>query len=126
MNWQNLLIIGSGGFIGAILRVESIYYINDKINSSIPMGTIFVNIFGSFMAGLLIAYLETNNNIYLRSFLMLGVLGALTTYSTFAIESIMLFSQIKYFFIYTLLNVIGSMAFAFIGYKIMLFFMIKN
>ena len=126
MSWQSLIIIGSGAFIGAILRVKSIEFINSHFVYSIPLGVIFVNISGSLIAGGLLASLSHFDNYHLKSFLMTGLLGAFTTYSTFAIESIVLIHQIKLFAIYTLSSVIGSILFAFIGYKTMLFILIKN
>lgn len=121
MSWYSLIIIGSGGFIGAILRVKSIELINAYFSFSIPLGVIFVNIFGSLIAGGIVATFTNYDNDNLRSFLMLGLLGAFTTYSTFAIESIFLINQIKLFAIYTLSSVIGSILFALIGYKSMMF-----
>ncbi len=90
MSWQSLIIIGSGAFIGAILRVKSIEYINAHLSYAIPLGVIFVNIFGSLLAGGVLAYFTHFNPYYLKSFLMTGLLGAFTTYSAFAIESIFL------------------------------------
>ena len=123
MSWQSLIIIGSGGFIGAILRVKSIEFINAYFSFGIPLGVIFVNIFGRLVAGGLIATLAHYDNYHLRSFLMTGLLGAFTTYSTFAIESIFLINQIKLFAIYTLSSVVGSILFALVGYKSMMFFL---
>jgi CrcB protein len=121
MSWQSLITIGSGAFIGAILRVKSIEFINSHLSYGIPLGVVFVNVFGSLIAGGLIAFLSHFDNYNLRSFLMTGLLGAFTTYSTFAIESILLINQIKFFAIYTLSSVIGSILFAFIGYKTIIF-----
>lgn len=126
MSWQSLIIIGSGAFIGAILRVKSIEFINAHFIYSIPLGVIFVNVIGSLIAGGLLASFAHFDDYHLKSFLMTGILGAFTTYSTFAIESILLINNIKLFAIYTLSSVIGSILFAFIGYKTILFLLIKN
>ena len=126
MSWQNLIIIGSGAFIGAILRVKSIEFINSHFLYSIPLGVVFVNIIGSLIAGGLLAFFSYFDDYHLKSFLMTGLLGAFTTYSTFAIESILLINQMKLFAIYTLSSIIGSILFAFIGYKTMLFILMRN
>ncbi|WP_324172345.1 fluoride efflux transporter CrcB [Sulfurimonas sp.] len=92
MSWQTILAIGSGGFIGAILRAYFNGLISHKLPHDIPFGTLGVNLIGSFFMGLLIAYFMYTSifSMPAKSFLSTGVLGALTTYSTFAIESFLL------------------------------------
>ncbi len=92
MSWQTILAIGSGGFIGAILRAYFNGLISHKLPHDLPFGTLGVNLVGSFLMGLLIAYFmyTTLFSLHAKSFLSTGVLGALTTYSTFAIESFLL------------------------------------
>jgi len=92
MSWQTILAIGSGGFIGAILRAYLNGVISHKFPHTLPFGTLGVNLIGSFIMGVLIAYFmnATFSSMHLKSFLTTGVLGALTTYSTFAIESFLL------------------------------------
>ncbi|MEA3228509.1 MAG: fluoride efflux transporter CrcB [Campylobacterota bacterium] len=92
MSWQTILAIGSGGFIGAVLRVYLNALISQKIPHTLPIGTLSVNLIGSFLMGVLIAYFmhTTLFSLHTKSFLSTGILGALTTYSTFAIESFML------------------------------------
>lgn len=92
MSWQTVLAIGSGGFIGAILRAYLNGVISHKFPHDLPFGTLGVNLIGSFIMGSLIAYFmyTTLFSVHLKSFLTTGILGALTTYSTFAIESFLL------------------------------------
>jgi CrcB protein len=92
MSYQTLLAVGSGGFIGAILRVYFSGLISNKLPHEIHFGTLGVNLIGSFIMGILIAYFiyTTLFSIHTRSFLSSGILGALTTYSAFAIESLLL------------------------------------
>jgi CrcB protein len=92
MSWQTILAIGSGGFIGAVLRAYFNGLISHKIPHDLPYGTLGVNLIGSFLMGMLIAYFmyTTLFSIHVKSFLSTGILGALTTYSTFAIESFFL------------------------------------
>jgi CrcB protein len=95
MSWQAILAIGSGGFIGAVLRVYLNGVISHKFPHDIPIGTLGVNLIGSFIMGVLIAYFmyTTYFSLNAKSFLSTGVLGALTTYSTFAIESFFLLER---------------------------------
>jgi len=92
MSWQTILAIGSGGFIGAVLRAYFNGLISHKLPHDLPFGTLGVNLVGSFIMGLLIAYFmyTTIFSLHAKSFLSTGILGALTTYSTFAIESFFL------------------------------------
>lgn len=95
MSWQTILAIGSGGFIGAVLRAYLNGLISHKIPHDLPYGTLGVNLIGSFIMGLLIAYFmyTTIFSLHVKSFLSTGILGALTTYSTFAIESFFLINS---------------------------------
>jgi CrcB protein len=92
MSWQTILAIGSGGFIGAVLRAYLNGLISHKLPHELPFGTLGVNLIGSFIMGILIAYFmyTTFFSLHVKSFLSTGILGALTTYSTFAIESFFL------------------------------------
>ena len=90
------LLIGIGGFIGAILR----YALGGWVQNSFinfPVGTLFVNVVGSFFLGL-IMFLSEYQGLFseeTRVFLTIGVLGAFTTLSTFSYESFRLFDNSK-------------------------------
>lgn len=92
MSWQTILAVGSGGFIGAVLRAYFNALISHRLPHDIPYGTLGVNLAGSFLMGILVAYFmySTLFSLHMKSFLSTGILGALTTYSTFAIESFLL------------------------------------
>ncbi len=92
VSWQTILAIGSGGFIGAVLRAYLNGLISHKVPHDLPFGTLGVNLIGSFIMGVLIAYFMYTSmfSLHTKSFLSTGILGALTTYSTFAIESFLL------------------------------------
>jgi CrcB protein len=83
-----VILIGIGGFIGAILRYAIGGWVQDNF-ASFPFGTLFVNILGSFFLGL-IMYLSEYQGVFseeARVFLTIGILGAFTTLSTFSYES---------------------------------------
>ena len=123
MSWQTILAIGSGGFIGAILRAYLNGLISHKIPHVLPFGTLGVNLIGSFIMGLLVAYFmyATSLSVHMKSFLTTGLLGALTTYSTFAIESFLLLEGGSIFLaaINMSLNVFGTVMMAGGGYYLM-------
>jgi CrcB protein len=95
MSWQTILAIGSGGFIGAVSRAYLNGLINRNLPHDLPFGTLGVNIIGSLILGVLFA-LFTYTQFFstpLKSFLSTGIMGALTTYSTFALETFWLLNQ---------------------------------
>jgi CrcB protein len=128
MSWQTVLAIGSGGFIGAISRAYFTELVNKNVTFLIlPLGTLFVNIIGSFILGSLLAYFYTSTTFSqtTKSFLATGILGSLTTYSTFATDTMMMFSINIYVAVLNiLLNVAGTIVAATIGYKIIKYIII--
>lgn len=120
MSWQTILAIGSGGFIGAVLRAYLNGVISHRVPHDLPFGTLGVNLIGSFIMGVLISYFmyTTIFSVHMKSFLTTGILGALTTYSTFAIESFLLLNggSITLTVTNMLLNVLGTVFMAGSGY----------
>ena len=89
---KNLLIIGAGGFIGSIARYL-VSHLNLTVSfHSIPVGTLTVNIAGSFLIGFLTGIAEKSMILTpeWRLFLMVGLCGGFTTFSAFANENLML------------------------------------
>ncbi len=120
MSWQTILAIGSGGFIGAVSRAYLNGVISHRVPHELPFGTLGVNLIGSFIMGTLVAYFmySTLFSVHAKSFLSTGILGALTTYSTFAIESFLLFEGGSIVLALTnmALNVFGTVIMAGSGY----------
>lgn len=127
MSWQAILAIGSGGFIGAVLRVYLNGLISHKVPHDLPYGTLGVNLIGSFLMGVLIAYFMYTSyfSLHTKSFLSSGVLGALTTYSTFAIESFFLLESgyIMLALINISLNAFGTILMAGSGFYLVKYFL---
>ena len=87
----NLVYVGVGGFIGSIGRylvTGAVYQIFP--NSYFPIGTAVVNILGCFLIGFLSGLTELRQLLSpeLRIFLLIGLLGGFTTFSTFGYETI--------------------------------------
>lgn len=92
---NKLFYVGIGGFIGAALRYIISLQTSKWFNGPISIGTLFVNVLGGILIGLL---LSLNVSPNLKLFLTTGLLGGLTTFSTFSYETIILFSSENYFF----------------------------
>jgi len=126
MNLLTIAAVASGGAFGATLRLLINIGINKTFTSTLPLGTLTVNLIGSLLIGILFAYFHMNAALSpnLKVFLITGLLGALTTYSTFAIESFLLLQSNQYLYAFAnmALNLFGTILFAGIGYLIVLNF----
>ncbi len=85
---MNILMVGIGGFLGAILRFAIILLV-EKIALPIFIATLLVNVLGSFLMGLFSFYFISHAFLHesVRYFLITGFLGALTTFSAFSFEN---------------------------------------
>jgi CrcB protein len=84
-----LFLIGIGGFAGAIARYLVDGAVSERTGGTFPWGTLAVNLTGSFVLGLLFA-LTAERAILpaeIRGPLLIGFIGAYTTFSTFMLES---------------------------------------
>jgi CrcB protein len=84
-----LILIGLGGFAGAISRYVVDGFVSERTGGAFPWGTLAVNATGSFLLGLLFA-MTTERAILpaeIRGPLMIGFIGAYTTFSTYMLES---------------------------------------
>ena len=87
-----------------------------------PVGTLLVNILGSFFIGLFVSYLNNKeiSEIIIRYFFIIGLLGSFTTFSAFSIETLNLYKQegLSLSAFYIILSVIFSISAAYIGFNL--------
>ncbi|MDH3239510.1 MAG: fluoride efflux transporter CrcB, partial [Alphaproteobacteria bacterium] len=90
-----LFAVAVGGAAGAVARYLVMSAIGAVLGSGFPYATLTVNVVGSFILGLI---LETSALVWspgeaLRAFLVVGVLGAFTTFSTFSLDVAVLYER---------------------------------
>jgi len=116
--------VAIGGAFGACSR----YLISELcvilFGRGFPYGTLTVNVIGSFIMGLLIAAFDTEllAQVPWRQIIGLGFLGALTTFSTFSMDNVLLMQQGAFFKmgVNILLNVALSISAAWLGFQLLM------
>lgn len=115
-----VLAVALGGAIGSALRFLLSKLVQEQFGISFPVGTLFVNLVGAFLIGFFFSYLveKLALNPYARALLITGLLGGLTTFSTYSYESFSLlregetFKFLAYVFGTNLLGLLST----FLGY----------
>lgn len=117
-----ILLAGSGSFIGGILRYLTQLLFSKFFPGSFPVGTLVVNIIGSFLIGVIFSLSEKSDIISQESkiFLAVGICGGFTTFSSFSIENLFLLRDGQYvqMMIYTLLSVFLGLSATFTGFQL--------
>ncbi|MFD0770785.1 fluoride efflux transporter CrcB [Bacillus sp. CGMCC 1.60114] len=114
---MNILLVGIGGFFGAITRFFISTVAKEKYGNAFPYGTFFINIIGSFLLGMLFGAEVAKMWILLCG---TGFMGGFTTFSTYQLEMIQLIHKRegqKALLYFVMSNVIG-IGCAFAGFYI--------
>jgi fluoride exporter len=106
-------LIGLGGAIGSVVRFWMSGLIASRFGQTFPLGTLVVNVTGSFAIGLFAALSEPEGrwliNPSLRQFLMIGICGGYTTFSSFSLQTLALVQEGEW--LHAVTNSIASFAF---------------
>ncbi len=104
------LWIALGGAVGAMARFWCTEFVHRFFERGFPVGTLCVNVIGSFLIGYLSLFLLSKLTFtdVLRSFVLIGILGAFTTFSTFSLDTVNLFlsGKFTYAVFYVLLSIL--------------------
>src|SRR5918993_1691073 len=117
---RNFLLVGLGGALGSMFRYGTGLLIGTRY---FPLATFLINVTGSFLIGLVMAYSLANQqfNEHWKLFLATGICGGFTTFSTFSLENLQLLQQGKWimFILYTIGSVLLGLASAWFAFRIM-------
>jgi fluoride exporter len=116
---RTLLLVGTGGFLGSVLRFLASRFMQNNFPSAFPFGTFFVNITGCFLIGLIYGISERSSLFTSgwKIFLAVGFCGGFTTFSTFANENLAMLrdGDFFHFILYTGLSVFLGIGATFLG-----------
>jgi fluoride exporter len=117
-----LFIIGTGGFIGSVSRYLLSQFFQKAFETTFPIGTMIVNILGSFLIGIVYALSEQSDILTAewRMFLAVGICGGFTTFSSFAYEnfSMLNLQQFLYTSLYVALSLILGLFAVYLGVQL--------
>ena len=89
------LLVFVGGGLGALCRFAATSFVGKSLGTKFPWGTMLVNIVGSLLMGLVIAWLarRSSGDAGLRLLLAIGFLGGFTTFSSFSLDAVFLYER---------------------------------
>ncbi|MEM8487164.1 MAG: fluoride efflux transporter CrcB [Bacteroidota bacterium] len=103
------MAVALGGAVGAMMRYGVALAVQRFVDGPAPVATWTVNLLGCLLIGFLVPFLKTGNvSVPVQLFVLTGFLGSLTTFSTFSMESVLLWQSGRVELL--LLNVFGSVA----------------
>lgn len=119
---REFLLVGVGGFIGAVSRFGISSLLLSYFPTRLPAGTLLVNLLGCLLVGYLSGLTERHllTSPQLRLLLFTGVLGGFTTFSAFGLETVQLLrrNDLSLALLNVLLSVVGGIFLVWVGFKI--------
>jgi CrcB protein len=124
----NFICVAIGGALGAALRFGIFLVSTHWLGNAAPWGTLFANLFGCFVIGVLVGYGMHKQVDAAYLLCAVGLLGALTTFSTFSVETLMLAldDRLGWSILNVLGNVLGSLFSCYLGLQLAAFWSGSN
>src|SRR5689334_7020360 len=94
----NYLMVGIGGAIGSVARLWVSTIVAERVTETFPLGTLVVNVTGSFLIGLFAGMFRSGASTTTRAFLMTGICGGYTTFSSFSLQNLQLLENGNYYY----------------------------
>lgn len=118
---MGLLMVGCGGFVGAVARFAVSEWLQGSHGpGGLPWGTIAVNLLGCLLIGAVAGLIEVRDsfNPELRMFVLVGLLGGFTTFSTFGYEAFAMLREAAYLraVLYMGIQVVAGLALVALGF----------
>jgi fluoride exporter len=116
---KTVLYIAIGGALGALLRYVMGVWLKPEYHAAFPIHTFLINSIGCLVIGMVFSYITTlGSNMALQLFVITGLLGGFTTFSSFTMESVYLFQSGEIFkgLLYVLLSNVVGIGSAWLGF----------
>jgi fluoride exporter len=117
MGWFSYLVVALGSAVGGVSRFWLSGVLAERYGNWFPFNTLVINISGSFVIGFVAAISASDSRFMVspsaRTFLMVGVCGGYTTFSSFSLQTLTLIQDGQW--LYAWANVIGSVVLCMLG-----------
>ena len=114
----NYLMVAIGGALGSMARLWVSTLVTERVTETFPLGTLVVNVTGSFLIGLFAGMFRSGASTTARAFLMTGICGGYTTFSSFSLQNLQLLQNGNYYYagLNTALSLLLCMVGVWVGY----------
>ncbi len=114
-----IVFVALGGALGSVGRYLVTGLLGRLAGEMLPLGTLAVNVSGSFAAGLLLALLPLGRGEW-EAFFVIGFLGGFTTFSAFSVQNLVLLQEGRWLaaFLYIAMSTLFSLAAAGLGFQL--------
>ena len=120
--WQQVGLVMAGGALGSLARFCIGDAMTRRLGQGFPWGTLCANLLGAFLAGYLLVWLQTRggNSPLLRAFLIVGLMGGLTTFSSMMLESLVFARSDRGLMVpaYIAASVVGGLVLVWLGARL--------